>query len=328
MSDNDPNSRSYKYNQAARQDFDTARLKAFWSEVLSWFSQRQNDLLPFDEVRRQLPVRGQHYAGLKEVPLSQIVGSVSRYLDFDRAFMPRQARTRNRWMNIDRARLQDIDLPPIELYKLGDIYFVKDGNHRVSVARQRGQAFIDAFVIEIDMRTPVTPGTPIDQIILEEERANFNERSPLASVRPEADLRLTLVGQYDRLLEHIDVHRWYLGEQRGSGVSPQEAAASWYDHVYLPLAEIIRRQNILRDFPGRTETDLYLWIIEHYWYQMQSQPEGASLENAARDFAEQFSERRLKRAAKAVQGFFRRVRRLPRKDESTPDGDKKEEDGS
>src|SRR5512146_2399681 len=141
----------------ARLDFDRAHYKSFWSAVGNYITQRSNYLLPFDEVRKALPLKGQHYAGLQEIPIDLIVGSVSRYQDFDRAFLPRRTHTRDRWMSIDEAHLQDITLPPVEVYQIGSAYFVKDGNHRVSVAREKGQAFIDAFVIQVDVPVPIGP---------------------------------------------------------------------------------------------------------------------------------------------------------------------------
>jgi hypothetical protein len=256
-----------------------------------------------------LPVKGQHWIGIHEVPLSQIIGSVGRYRDFDAAFSPRQTRTMGRWMSVDVAHLQEINLPPVELYKIGEVYFVKDGNHRVSVAHMKNQAFIDAEVIEIDVDVPVTSEINLEQLILDLEKAAFDERTQIKKTRPEARLHLTLPGQYEKLLEHIDVHRWYLGEQRKGDVPYEMALASWYDTVYMPLVEIIRQKGILNDFPGRTETDLYLWIIEHYWYLAQSAPEDISLEEAAEDYREEFSQRSvkkvvniLKKAARAMTG--------------------------
>ena len=121
----------------ANQDYERAVFKAIWRAVIAWMTGKNNELLPFDEVRDRLPLRGQHDLGLKEVRIDQIVGSLGRYRDFDRAFLPRQLHTKDRWLSIDKAHHRDIILPPVELYKLGEVYFVKDGNHRVSVAWSR-----------------------------------------------------------------------------------------------------------------------------------------------------------------------------------------------
>jgi len=278
----------------ARSDFESALRKGFWRSVFSWFSQSSNRLLPFDEVRARLPLRGQHYVGLQVVPIEKIIGSVGRYQDFDRAFLPRHSREASRWISIDVARLQDMDLPPIELYKIGDAYFVKDGNHRVSVAREKGQKFIDAHVIEIDTPVPIDETTDIDELIALYEKGQFYEKTHLDQIRPEARIDLTLPGQYEKLLNHIDVHRYFMGLERGTEVPYEEAVASWYDEVYLPLAKVIEEKGLLKDFPGRSVADLYLWIIEHLWYLREQYRREVSLSEAAEHFREQFSGPRFK----------------------------------
>jgi len=182
------------YAAEARSDFEAALMKGFWHEVLNWFLQRKKTLIPFDEIREVLPMKGQRWIGIRQVPLSQIVGSAGRYQDFDAAFAPRQTRTMGRWMSIDVAHLQEINLPPVELYKIGEVYFVKDGNHRVSVAHEKNQAFIDAEVIEIKVNVPVTASTNLATLILDLEKAAFRERSQIESIHPEAHLDLTLPG--------------------------------------------------------------------------------------------------------------------------------------
>lgn len=275
-------------DKQASEDFDRAFWKAFWRKVISLLTGAKNELLPFDEVRRPMPMKGQHYLGLKEVPINQIIGSEGRYADFDRAFLPVQNRTKERWMNIDIAQYNQVNLPAVDLYKMGEVYFVRDGNHRISVARQRGQDFIDAFVTEIDIPVPLTADTVVDDLVQNEQYARFIERTDLLRLHPELRFETSYPGQYDNLLEHIDVHRWYLGEHRGGEVSYEEAVASWFDHVYLPLVNIIRDQGILKNFPGRSETDLYLWIIEHQWYLKQEYGDEVSMQEAAEQFTEDY----------------------------------------
>lgn len=139
------------FDQLVLGDFEQAVRKAFWRDWLSWLTRKSNDLLSFHQVRQRLTIKGQHYRGLQAVPLEKIGGSVERYLDFDRAFFPRETRTRDRWIRINKAHYEQIHLPPVELFKIGEIYFVSDGNHRISVARIWGQKFIDAYVIEINV---------------------------------------------------------------------------------------------------------------------------------------------------------------------------------
>lgn len=276
--------------QAAKGDFEDAQRRGFWRAIWSWLSNRENSLLAYDEVIRRLDMRGQSYLGLKTIPLDQIVGSVGRVQDFDRAFFPIQSRTRDRWMNIDQARLTDVPLPPIEVYQVGEVYFVRDGNHRVSVARERGQTYIDAVVIETRVDVPVTTDTRVEDLMPAQERANFLRRSGLMEMYPEADLTVTTPGGYERLLEHIEVHRWFMGEARGAEVPYAEAVASWYEQVYRPLAAVIQERDVLRDFPGRTVADLYLYIVDHLHYLRQSAREDVSLEEAVEDYAGRFAE--------------------------------------
>ena len=253
----------------ANDDFERAVVKGFWRKLLSWLTGQSNELLPFDEVRERLPIRGQRYIGHQQVSIDQIVGSLGRYKDFDRAFLPTQKRTKMRWVNVDKAHYQQVVLPPIELFKIGELYFVKDGNHRVSVARERGQEFIDAFVIEIQIPFTLTPETDLDQLQIKKEQVEFLEQTGLDQSHPDAKFDARMSGQYKRLLEHIHAHRYYLGEKVGYEPSLEEAAASWYDNVYTPLVEAMRRQGIQKEFPESPETDLYLWIITYQWYLRQ-----------------------------------------------------------
>ncbi len=285
-----------------RTDFDHARRKASWRQVISRFTRRRNELLRFDDVRRQLRAQGQHDAGTRAVPLDAIVGSIGRYRDFDSAFLPRQSQTRGRWVNINRAHYEELVLPPVELYGLGETYFVKDGNHRVSVARERGQLFVDAHVVEIEAPVPIGSLDDLEDWIRQEDAVAFFSTTQLMKLRPEAQVSLTLPGQYEALLEHISVHRWFLGIEAGQDIPYLDAVASWYDRVYLPLVEGIREAGILKEFPARTETDLYLWLIEHLWYLREAGEldEDEPLEEAARLYAERFSERPARRMVRAV----------------------------
>lgn len=250
----------------ASEDFERAILKAFWRKISAWLKGQSNQLLPFDEVRAKMPMQGQRYIGLKAVPIQHIIGSIGRYLDFDRAFLPTQARTKGRWVSIDQAHYEQVSLPPVELIKMGDAYFVKDGNHRVSVARERGQEFIDAYVTEIDILVPLTPDTEVNDLALKASYAHFLDQTGLGRSRPEATFATTDPAQYERLLEHIAFHGWLLGEKRQEEMPLEDAALSWYDTVYQPLVEAVREQGLLKDFPHASETDLYLWIIKYLWY--------------------------------------------------------------
>lgn len=299
-------------------DFEAAFNKGFWRDVLGWFFQKKNQLIPFDELRKRIPVTGQHYMGLRQVPTEKIVGSVGRYRDFDGAFLPRQTRTKARWMSVDRAHLQDINLPPIELYKIGELYFVRDGNHRVSVAREKGQAFIDAEIIEIETDLEIGPGVDIDALILAQDRQGFLTQSHADVLRPEVNLTLSLPGQYEKLLKHIQTHRYFLSQERQAEIPNDEAVCSWIDLVYLPLLEIIRQQGVLKHFKGRTEADLYLWIIEHQWFLSEEKQEEVSLEEAAEHFTGEFAEGPVKKMVNIIKKAAQAISERGEEEKDTP----------
>ncbi len=257
---------SNRVSQLAREDFERAHRRAFVSALIATLKREPNWLLSFEDVKQQLPIRGQHYVGMRQVLISQIVGSVDRYHDFNRAFLPTQSHTRPRWESVDRAALTDIILPPVQLYKVDNVYFVKDGNHRVSVAKEKGIEYIDAEVIEMPTTVELTSDTDPRDLIRLGEYARFLEQTRLDELRPDSRIEFTALGRYDVLLEHISAHRWYMGIDQNRPVSWEEAVLDWYDNIYMPLANIIKDKGILRSFPGRRTGDLYLWIMDHRWY--------------------------------------------------------------
>lgn len=247
----------------AIEDFDNARRKASVEQVLSRLRGRPDTLLAYEEVRRLVGEHSRVDRGLKEIPLDAIVGSVGRYTDFTRTFLPRSDTLQQRWARVKTVATDMGGWPPIEVYLLGDVYFVIDGNHRVSVARQMGLDTITAYVTEVKTLVPVTADMDPEQLIIRARQADFLRRMGFDRSRPEADLQLTEVGAYRKLEEHIRVHRYYMGIEEGREIGLEEAAAHWYDVVFLPIAEIIRERGMLQNFPERTETDLYLWMAEH-----------------------------------------------------------------
>ena len=258
------------YDSLARDDFERAYQRSLWRKVITRLTGKSNELLPFDEVRQALPFRGQRDIGLQEVPLDKIVGSVGRYRDFDRAFLPTQRQTTERWINVSKARYNEVALPPVELYKIGDVYFVKDGNHRISVARERKQAIIDAYVTEIDIPFRLTADMDIDSVQQEKAYGQFLQDTHLDELRPGADLHLSNPAEYACLREHIADHHYYLGTERQADVSYGEAVQSWYDNVYRPLVDAIEAQGLRRQFPQMTAADLYLRVSEYQWLVRQA----------------------------------------------------------
>jgi nucleotide-binding universal stress UspA family protein len=258
MADNDPN-----FNLAA-QDFWRARNRAKLRDVLNTLTgDERSELLSYEEVRRKLRAIESQTQELIEVPLDAIVGSVGRYSDFNRQFLPLHDSDKTRWTAVRMAMTGMAGVPPVELYRIGDAYFVKDGNHRVSVARQLGNKYIHAYVTSLHVRVPFEADTSPDELIIKAEYTQFLEDTHLDELRPGLDLTVTVPGQYRELLEHISVHRYFMGLNEKREVTRQEAITHWYDTVYLPVIAAIRRHGLLRGFEGRTETDLYLWLAEH-----------------------------------------------------------------
>jgi len=192
-----------------------------------------------------------------------------------------------------------VDLPPVELYQVGQVYFVRDGHHRISVARERGQEYIEAEVIEMKTRVPLTPELTARDLDLVGEYAQFIEKTQIDKLRPAQNIVFSEPGGYARLLEHIAVHRYFLGEEHQTKIAWKDAVISWYDNLYLPVERVIREHAILKDFPNRTEADLYLWVMDHHYF-LREQGAEVDWEQAAIDLQENFSERMDKKFLRGV----------------------------
>lgn len=247
----------------AMQDFQQARQQAVLEQLTARLLGRSDELLSYADVRQKLKGLESSSRELREIPLDAIVGSVGRYKDFTRSFLPKEEVSSERWAKIMAATDSMEGLPPIEVYQIGEAYFVLDGNHRVSVARRLDMGYIQAYVREIKTRVPFSPLDNPDSLILKAEYTNFLEATHFDEFVPAANLQLTAPGKYPLLEEHIRIHQYYLGLEEQRDISLEEAVISFYHNVYLPVVEIIRRSGLLREFPDRTEADLYLWVSEH-----------------------------------------------------------------
>ena len=247
----------------AVEHFRRAWRHAHMQDIITRLTGRTNDLLSYEEVRHQLKGSMTGQRELHDIPIQAIVGSVGRYTEFTRTFLPRMEHDRQRWISVLGVMQSPAGAPPIEVYQIGDVYFVLDGNHRVSVARELGMAYIQAYVTPVHTNVPITPDTSPDELIRKAEYADFLELTNLYATRPGADLRVTNPGQYRELQADIDDKRRELTALLGRDVPMAEAAVAWYDDVYVPIAGIFRERGMLHGFPGRTETDLYIWISRH-----------------------------------------------------------------
>ena len=252
-------------HEQADRDFSRARRRAFLRRIGAYLRRDpgSNKLLSFEEVKGALGAISQVYIGRREVPVSKIVGSVGRHRDFDRAFLPSKPDLGVRWRRINEIMHREEELPPVSLYKIGDAYFVQDGNHRVSVARQQGVEMIDAEVVEMRSRVPVDSALTARDLLYKLEHRRLLERLPIDRVLPEIHVEFSDVADYRRLATFVEAHGFRVTQLWKRYVSPEEVLRDWYEYGYRPIAEMIREERILDAFPGRTELDLYLWIVFH-----------------------------------------------------------------
>ena len=254
----------------SESEFNHARMKAFLETIMGAITGHNMHLLSFTEVRHKLRLKQSIYQGLKDIQLENIVGSTGRYEDFTRHFFPRNRDRRNkeRWRNIYTLAVTGKGFPPIDVYKVDQVYFVKDGNHRVSVARELGWKTIQAYVTELPTPISLQPDVEPDGLLIKEEAAYFLEETQLDKSRPDSKQHIdfTEPGGYPLLLKHIELHRYLMapaGSKKSLSPSLVEAAADWYDNIYLPLISIVREMAVIEHFPGRSESDLYRWLIQH-----------------------------------------------------------------
>jgi ParB-like nuclease family protein len=250
----------------AREDFDAARFRAFRRAIGRVLTGRWRRLVPLDRIVESAGLESRSSGGIQEIPLDKVVGSASgaRMRDFDPAFLPLSRRLRDRWARIYAAHLDGEVIPPIDVYKLGDRYYVIDGHHRVSVFRRLGHDSIRAQVTEVRTRAPIGPDVDPADLLRAAEYQRFLQATELDRVRPGARLEVSRLGRYDELLKHILGHRYFMGIEHAREVPMREAAAGWYDAVYLPIVEEIRRHRVLDQLPGWTETDLYVEITRRW----------------------------------------------------------------
>ncbi|HMN13479.1 MAG TPA: DUF4032 domain-containing protein, partial [Bellilinea sp.] len=208
------------------------------------------------------------------------------------------------------------------LGRRGDRLVVGVGVQAVAVVEDRDQRLQGgANVIEIHTTLPIDKDTDLKKLVLAQERFDFFERTKLRALIPEADINLTLPGQYEKLLEHIAVHRYFMGETAAEPVSEEDAVKHWYDDVYTPLAAVIQKDELLADFPGRTTADLYLWIVEHMWYLREGHNKPVTMEEAAQHFTRNYSrttKQRLRKLLDSMASFVEDVEKNPEPPMSEP----------
>ena len=278
---------------AESREWRQARRSAFVQDILATFARRPADLLSFEDVQQKLQLGPLHYLDPQEVPLDQIVGSVGRYADFTRAFFPRQDRLQSRWQQIEDLLAAGRELPPIELYKVGQVYFVRDGNHRVSVARQRGRSTLKACIWEYETDVPLEPDSNVDDLLRRTAHVAFLEHTQIEHLYPRAQIRLTQPGGYEDLLREIEAYQQIFSGIDKREIASDEAVTLWYEIRYTPIVEIIRQSRVLQYFPGRTETDLYLWLCRNLRELEETYGRYVLGQDAAQDLSRRFGKNPL-----------------------------------
>jgi hypothetical protein len=263
--------------------FDAARRAALVQDLLAQVRGRPTDLLPFDAVREKLRLRNLVDRGVQDVPLERIVGTVQREREFNRAFLPREESLRGRWQEIEGLAEGMKGFLPVELYRVGDTHFVVDGHHRVSVARAMGAPTIEARVKEFTGPVALPPDSSIEDVVARQGLADFLATTGL-SVERSDEFRTTEPNGYERLLDHINVHRHFRGVNESREIPWPEAVRSWRDTVYRPMTGRIESSGILEEFPGRTATDLYLFTMDHLHYLRQRYGDSARPSRAFEHF--------------------------------------------
>ncbi|MGI5173936.1 transcriptional regulator [Treponema sp. OMZ 840] len=272
-------------------DFNKARNKALFNDLQNFLTLKETELLSFGDIKKWLKPKNEVYLGMQVIPVYLIAGSEGRYKDFDSHFFPRSIHLKNRWKRIDEAHLNDIILPPIQLYEIGGLYFVRDGNHRVSVAKAKGVENIDAEVISLQSEIKLKPGMTRKQIlkrVLDYEKRVFYSETGFGDITDDWNLDFSAVGEYDVIYNHIENHKEYMQKNENKNIEMTEAVLSWYNSVYMPVVHIIKKQRIMRKFKKRTVSDMYVWLIT-YWDELKKKfGSDISLDTAAEELRGSF----------------------------------------
>lgn len=291
----------------ASTDYSRARRRRFVERLASRFRREPADfnlILPYEEVVEALGWRGEHHRGLQAIKLDTIVGSVGRVRDFDRRFHPTSRRTRKRWERIATAARRGEAFPPIDVYRIGEVHFVKDGHHRVSVARAQGLPDIDAYVTEVQTEVGADHAITVRDLPLKSHARLFYERVPLNAEARER-IKLHDEWRFASLAEQVEAWGFRLMQELREPLDRFEVARRWFEDEYVPVVETLREAELIRN---RTETEAYMtvaglrymilrthdWddaIIERLREELQSAPTAADEDTMVRRLRKEFDER-------------------------------------
>jgi hypothetical protein len=268
--------------QDARTDFSRARRRQVLARMAARIRRGPHDvdlILPFEEVVEALGYRGERSLGLQTIPLDSIVGTVDRSREFDRRFRPKSQRVRGRWQRIAEAQRRGQAMPPISVYRIGDMHFVKDGHHRVSVARAQRRPDIDAYVTEILTEVGPSAGLRAADLPLKSHERVFYERVPLPT-HARTRIQLSDPWDYAKLAEGVEAWGFRAMQAQRRFMAREEVAEAWFRDDYEPIVEAIRDAGLL----GKgTETEAYMRVVsERYFLMRTHQWDEGVLERVAR----------------------------------------------
>lgn len=252
-------------------DFTKARNKALFNTIQHILNPDEATLISFSDVKKLLKPKNEVYKGMQVIPINLIVGSEGRYQDFDNHFFPKSNFLKGRWERIDMAHYQDVNLPPITVYELGGLYFVRDGNHRVSVAKAKGIEFIDAEVVSLQSEIKLKAGSTKEEMIkqvIEYEKRVFYAETNFGDITDYWVLDFSSPGQYDVIYNHILIHKYYINMDKKEEIPIEEGIMSWFQNVYLPVINAINENHIMHRFKKLTISDLYIFFTK-YWDELK-----------------------------------------------------------
>jgi len=240
--------------------WDRARRRLWRQRFVRWLKrQPEDELLSFEQVQKELQLIQGISRGIQNIPLDRIRGSVGRYQDFGTRFLPRNTTLRERWQRVDAFSIND-GIPPISVYQVGEAYFVLDGNHRVSVAHEQGLKTIEAHVLEYKGMVTLSAHASIDEVLLKGEQTKFLQETKIATYCPDHEIEFTVPGRY-RQIKYMMFNYAELLKTRGNqNLSDAKALMLWYDNVFIPLVNQIKKSGIMKEFPRRTPADLLIWM--------------------------------------------------------------------
>ncbi len=301
-------------NEALTQ-FEYARRQAQRELRTSRWQGRDTRMIPFDAIRAELRQQNPLYRGIQDIELNLVVGSVGRAHEFTRHFLPLNDGLRERWIGIEQLA-KDQGWPPIEVFQVGNVYFAKDGNHRLSVARQMEMTTVEAHVWVFPEDVEIDPEASLEDVLIQLEERDFLKKTKIDQRIPDYGIRFTVPGNYTELLAQIENLRETLAQIDGERMPYYDAVDAWHEMILLPTIQIIQDSTLLSDFPGRTEADLFVWMSKHREGLCYKYGEVTHLADLAGLMAAEFKE-------SGVSKIVRQVRRLLGEDVLPPLADSK-----